>query len=196
MDHNDFKQTTVNYTSFIQLIEEHCYCPICMKVAKDAVESECCGNIFCLNCTKKLFSCPICRKENLKLHQSLLMRKIIKSIPVKCIYDCGFIHTADLMDQHYINCQNRLYVCNIQNCNKNFKKEEFIKHISQAHETFIITVAEKCEDFNAFQQHLKSSAIHTIKKNYNTAEDIVCNELHLNGKVSYVDEIVDIEYEI
>ena len=187
-----------NYENFIKLIEEHCYCPICIKIAKNAVESECCGNIFCAGCTKKLLSCPICRKENMRTHQSLLMRKIIKSIPIKCIYECGYINTVDFMDQHYLQCQNRLFICKINNCNKNYKKDDFIKHISKDHENFLINVAEKYEDFVYFQQQTikNSSSINgnTIKKNFNTAEDIVCNQMHVNnGKVSYVDEIVDID---
>ena len=197
MDINDINlKNKPKYESFFRLIEEHCYCPICIKIAENAVESECCGNIFCLLCTKKLNNCPICRKENLKTHQSLMMRKIIKSIPIKCIYDCGYINTIDLMDQHYLLCQNRLFNCKIQNCNKYFKKDDFIKHISKDHENFIITIAEKYEDFISYQQQLKktNSNGHLIKMNFNTAEDIVYNQMHINnGKVSYVDEIIDIE---
>ncbi len=195
MDNDLTVKQKPNYENFIKLIEEHCYCPICIKIAKNAVESECCGNIFCLGCSKKLFNCPICRKENMKTHQSLLVRKIIKSIPIKCVYDCGYINTADLMDHHYLSCENRLFVCKIQNCNKNFKKDDFIKHISKDHENFMITIAEKYDDFLAFQQQfIRSSNGNTIKKNFNSAEDIVYNQMQVNnGKVSYVDEIVDIE---
>lgn len=186
-----------NYEGFIRSIEEHCYCPICIKIAKNAVESECCGNIFCASCTKKLVSCPICRKENMKTHQSLLLRKIIKSIPIKCIYDCGYVNTVDSMETHYLNCLNRLFICKINNCNKNFKREEFVKHICKDHESFVISVAEKAEEFQLFQhQQIRAMSINgnAIKKNFNTAEDIVCHEMQLNnGKVSYVDEIVDIE---
>ena len=120
------------------------------------------------------------------------MIKLIKSIPIKCNYDCGYINTVDLMEQHYLSCENRFIICKIENCNKNFKKDDFINHISKNHEDFIITVAEKYEDFVLFQQKIqKNTAINDkiIKMNFNTAEDIVYN----NAKVSYVDEIVDIE---
>ena len=199
MDPNEFNSKhKPNYESHIRLIEEHCYCPICIKIAKNPVESDCCGNIFCSLCTKKLSNCPICRKENLKTHPSLLIRKIINAIPIKCNFECGYINTVDFMEQHYLSCQNRLFICKIQNCNKSFKKPEFILHIGKEHENFLLTVAEKYEEFMSFQQQqfIKSTSINgnIIKMNFNTAEDIVYNQMHINnGKVSYVDEIVDID---
>jgi hypothetical protein len=59
----------------------------------------------------------------------------------------------------------------------------------------MITIAEKYDDFVSFQQQfIRSSNGNTIKKNFNSAEDIVYNQMQVNnGKVSYVDEIVDIE---
>jgi hypothetical protein len=47
---------------------EKFFCPICLNVASDVLESSCCGNLYCRECAGTAFksnkACPICRKTH------------------------------------------------------------------------------------------------------------------------------------
>lgn len=86
-------------------------CPICFCLAKNCMESQCCNSLFCEECIEKIFqlnkTCPCCRKLNFLYTPSILMRKIIGSIIIKCTF-CQKVHKYLDMSVHYINDHKEL----------------------------------------------------------------------------------------
>ena len=136
--------TEKNKPNFEKIIEDSAFCPICFKIAEDAMESECCGQIFCNRCINKVESnvCPMCRRVNLKVHISLSMRKLIKNLPVKCIHGCGFTDNTENIKKHYFVCKNRDFTCKINKCGSVLKKSEFLCHVIDCHEEIVIAISE------------------------------------------------------
>lgn len=104
-------------------------CPICLDLARDAVECTQCASILCEVCAKELKKCPICRAEK-SFKDSAFARKIINNLPQKCQY-CDFKAPLVELKYHLPKCENRKYECNV--CVFSGSKEDFLKHLVYTH---------------------------------------------------------------
>jgi hypothetical protein len=109
-------------------------CPICLELAKNAVECEACNNLMCEQCVKDLKKkeCPACRKQNFTVKPSVLARRMIGSMPQVCPNECGTTSTIGNMSDHLKKCPNRVLQC--AKCAFEGKKADFLAHLTKDHE--------------------------------------------------------------
>ena len=123
--------------------QEYLTCLICLELSKNAVECNKCSNIMCEECAKSLKKreCPSCRQVDFTWKPSILARRMIGSLPCTCPNDCGYKTTVGNLDDHLKKCPNKIYVCGgVEECKFEGKKEEFLKHLVEAHESTIISM--------------------------------------------------------
>mmetsp|Transcript_25602 Transcript_25602/g.26700 ORF Transcript_25602/g.26700 Transcript_25602/m.26700 type:complete len:202 (-) Transcript_25602:43-648(-) len=130
--------------NYHKIVEESATCPICLKLAEDAMESECCGFFFCNKCIVRLEKkeCPCCRETKFKYHSALGMRKLIKNLPVKCVFACGYVDSNENIRKHYFNCKFRDFHCSIHHCQVVMKREDFLEHLMKEHSEVMINISE------------------------------------------------------
>lgn len=123
-------------------MDEYIQCHICLEPAEDAVETECCHNVFCEGCIKiygtKKHECPMCRQSNVKWNESPFIRQIVADKEVPCPYGCKKTIKKSEVKEHKSDCEGVEFVCNTEGCKFKAGREEFIKHILSLHETSIL----------------------------------------------------------
>ena len=70
-------------------VPEHCICPICFGIIREAVITPCCSESFCSGCLDKAkeysIHCPICRKDQYTFESSTYLdKRIIGNLSGKC----------------------------------------------------------------------------------------------------------------
>ncbi len=90
----------------VQLQEEHFSCAICFEVAENAVESECCHNLFCEECAKQIKQCPTCRKARFLTKTNILVRRMIEELEIECPF-CNSLLQRGNLEQHKKNCKDK-----------------------------------------------------------------------------------------
>ncbi len=111
-------------------MQDYLQCPICLDIAKNAVECEACHNLMCDQCVSDLRKkeCPACRKENFKVAPSILARRMIGAMPQQCPNLCGTTTTVSNMVDHLKKCTNRKFECSL--CQFEGKKADFVSHLA------------------------------------------------------------------
>ncbi|KAL0249000.1 hypothetical protein GEMRC1_004234 [Eukaryota sp. GEM-RC1] len=104
-------------------------CPICLSVLVNAVESSCCGNLFCCQCCKSS-SCPQCRSSSFKVSSNLPVRRIISNLPVECKY-CAHTTTRSEFKTHFIRCPRRGKKCKL--CSSLIEEPYLVDHLAKLH---------------------------------------------------------------
>lgn len=114
--------------------EDFYNCPICMEVAKNAVESDCCNSIFCENCLNSLNkqTCPLCRKESIKWKANIVIRRMISSLKTECP-DCKEQSTIGNLPDHRKKCIKVTVFCRFPKCEYTSKREDYHSHLVEAH---------------------------------------------------------------
>lgn len=188
-----------NLESFSKIVEESTICPICLKLAVDAVESDCCGAIFCESCIIKIEKkeCPLCRNYNFKYHNALGIRKLIRNLPVMCAHNCGHKDSNENMKKHYHSCPLRDYKCNVNGCNIVSKKEEFLNHLIVEHSSVLINIGENFEKVFSPKSQKKirdSDYLQSLKDKNEIVISNGSNKLNFSlMRPNYFDEIIDID---
>jgi hypothetical protein len=114
-------------------LEEGLTCPICLDTCKDAVHCSQCQNVFCLECTSSIPTCPVCRAKR-NFVPSLLARRLIGSIPQTCSHEgCHAIMKQDALGSHELFCEHRLITCPHPHCDYEGKRDLFLEHLATIH---------------------------------------------------------------
>lgn len=94
-------------------LQNHLICPMCLELASNAVECTACNNIFCESCVQalKTRSCPSCRQQDFQTRPSIVVRRMIGSLPQVCPNECGTTTTYGEMPNHLRKCEKRLITC-------------------------------------------------------------------------------------
>lgn len=90
--------------------ENEFLCPICLEVAEDAVETECCNHAYCEQHAKTIAenggTCPTCRKSPFRYRPAIIVRRLIGNLPVTCPFcNSPTIQRGNLED-HKKSCKN------------------------------------------------------------------------------------------
>eukprot|EP00794_Sanderia_malayensis_P013956 gene13956-15412_t len=146
-------------------------CPICLEIAKDAVESTCCHHIFCEECKRMLdgHPCPQCRKNDFTTTISHVTRRIIGNLPVPCEWiGCKDQLVRSELKEHMAKCQHRIIKCPSQGCVFSGKESDFVAHLAADHKANLVKNAEKIfqqqQDVNMQQQPIERDLL-AIKRN-------------------------------
>ena len=109
-------------------------CPVCIDIATEAVESNCCGVVFCLRCARDVLaeSCPNCRAAPFKWKETLIARRMINSLPRACP-NCEEKTTYGELKGHMFKCSKAVRKCAIKNCTFFGMNDEFLAHVDQNH---------------------------------------------------------------
>lgn len=188
MSNNNSLILSQNYS---KIVEESSTCPICLKIAEEAMESQCCGFIFCQKCIYKLikYECPCCRELRFKYHPALSMRKLIKTLPVKC--ECGYIDSNDNIKKHYMYCNLRTFTCDILKCQVVLKREDFLEHVVKEHSEVILNVSENFHKLFSTDIQKKIKDIDFKKCLKDRDEIIIYNGNSNKLNTNYFDEIIE-----
>ena len=147
-------------------------CKICMSLAREAVETNCCHQIFCSSCLIDYNSsgpdkpCPMCRNPSIKFSLAHLAMRMIGSLPQSCPYECGHKTSRSEMEQHLLKCKLRRYHCALLSCQFSGNRDQFIKHFADMHSDCIINDYTTEGKQNAIQKTLNNIKTEEIKKFY------------------------------
>jgi hypothetical protein len=109
--------------------EQNFTCPLCLELAKNAVESSCCTKIYCQECIdssfKKYQHCPCCRSPDLTYEPSKIARKVISEIKVPCNHCELKVETGE-MQNHLKKCPKVKLKCRL--CGLELTQQEVPAH--------------------------------------------------------------------
>ncbi|XP_047126381.1 E3 ubiquitin-protein ligase NRDP1 [Hydra vulgaris] len=119
-------------------------CPICLDIADDAVETECCGHIFCEKCAKNVNSCPLCNRVPLSFRITLFGRRLIGNLPKKCDNEgCGKDVARSEFNRHKLLCEFLIKKCYIPTCSFESIKKNLMNHLLTSHSDSVIKILEE-----------------------------------------------------
>lgn len=120
----------------VERLDDQLSCPICIEICIDAVETGCCGQLLCANCTVGLRACPCCRAEPLSTSINRSIRRMIGAMPVEC--KCGFKTTRSELPSHDLSCPMKILTCSVPNCRFEGTAGSFLTHITENHRKEVI----------------------------------------------------------
>lgn len=111
---------------------EELNCGICFELLREAVEGNCCRNLFCLPCIElNGRKCPNCRKL-VEWAANEPIRRLIAKKPVQCEYEeCKAWSTVGEIEQHRIKCEfnpENLFV-GCQKCHQRIMRRLLEEHL-------------------------------------------------------------------
>lgn len=142
---------TTNYKNEvddISFMRENLNCGICFDLCAGAVESPCCGHLFCETCVKGIRNCPMCRAV-CKFRPSTILRRMISNMKVQCPYCCE-AQVVAYMQSHKATCAQRCHTCSIcqemghlqgnmpTSSTQEFLTADFIQHMATEHADYLI----------------------------------------------------------
>ncbi|KAL0206310.1 hypothetical protein P9112_001617 [Eukaryota sp. TZLM1-RC] len=118
-------------------MEKHLACGVCLDIATDALESQCCHSLFCEQCQKRLnrSQCHSCCARNPSFKPNYSIRRIVDSLPIACP-DCMYETTRGNLRDHHFKCPKKAHECKI--CKNNVRFDDFAKHIASEHHLDLI----------------------------------------------------------
>jgi hypothetical protein len=134
-------------------------CPICLDVCNDPVESSCCKNLYCLDCSNSLNSeCSFCRKR-CRFERSILAKRLIDKLPLTCEY-CKLKTCRGNLRSHYNSCEEFPISCPVDACDLDkIPKSKIMDHLIQRHKNEVIKrLPEILDVFNNSARVISSQA--------------------------------------
>lgn len=111
---------------------EECFnCPICFDICDDPVESSCCGNLYCKECSDRLNECSFCRSK-CTFKSSIAVKRMINKLPAKCSY-CDYNCARGDLKIHYEKCDKFPINCPIETCKESLVKSALLEHLTKNH---------------------------------------------------------------
>ena len=106
-------------------------CPICLDYSAYPVSSSCCQAVYCKKCIETFQNCPVCRVK-CQFNESVLADRLIKMIETNCD-SCDYKCTRGDIDEHKLKCDQIIMECQINSCNKQIKKCDYLNHLIEIH---------------------------------------------------------------
>ena len=110
-------------------------CGNCLDVAKEAVETDCCGQLFCQDCLTPLEGqpCPRCQTDPIAFRPNMFARAAIDKARIPCPNGCPELVTSGSLPCHLENCEKRIYTCCGPDCEFTGDRDELCKHLAAEH---------------------------------------------------------------
>lgn len=106
-------------------------CPVCLEIAKRAIETDCCHTIACYECAVRCDSCPICRHW-LYFKEALFVRRLINDLPESCMY-CNYTGTIGTIATHDSKCPHKTIKCRVNGCTEVLQRKNYVEHFQFKH---------------------------------------------------------------
>ncbi len=123
-------------------LEDYYTCHVCLQVADDAVETECCHHVFCEHCIAAWYvthkECPLCRKHMFTWTVSTFLRQVIADKPMVCPFGCGKGFPRSELKSHTDLCESREFICTLGDCKFKSKRADFLAHIFSQHDGVVL----------------------------------------------------------
>ena len=116
----------------VSLPGESFRCAICLETARDAVDSDCCHQLYCAACTQRLTQCPTCRRSPFTVRSNVMLRRLINEIPTPCEHCKKMVALSD-RDAHNAACEQRPIACTAPRCAFVGVRDALLKHMTTAH---------------------------------------------------------------
>ncbi len=139
---NSKKMESATGERLIQLPESMLHCSICLDMAMDAVETDCCHQIFCETCLSQVDKCPSCRKSNFVSRANVFARRVIGVLPARCPF-CENVVQKDNLEEHIRVCDRRPFYCGAPECHFAAEKEAFLTHLISTHQEVFLRTYKK-----------------------------------------------------
>lgn len=124
-------------------MEDDLTCSICLDIASDAVETDCCHHIYCHACVGSLDMCPTCRMK-LSFKPSIIIRRMIGKMPVRCPNaGCNATTTRSNLSDHKKSCAFEMHHCPAPSCNFKGTRSGYFQHFIQFHPSALLKNAER-----------------------------------------------------
>ena len=121
--------------AFTSEVPDDLVCGICKDAAIDPQVTEQCGHLFCFECIKKALkhspSCPLCRKEDIRIRVDHRAKRQVDALPVQCAYPkCIWRGVHSDLEAHREMCVNKIISCNYKQvgCSIRATEEELVSH--------------------------------------------------------------------
>jgi len=114
-------------------------CSICLSTCNNAVESVCCGNLYCQECTGTIYQCPTCRREPFQAVPNRVLRKAIGKLEVACSKCQQMVQRGNVTD-HELICPMSVYSCSRDGCSFEGVEDEFWQHLHTAHKRHVLNM--------------------------------------------------------
>lgn len=136
---NSETSVEVSAVGDISFMRDDLNCGICYELCINAVESPCCGHLFCERCVKNVMKCPMCR-EHCKFRSSTVLRRLISNMKQACQF-CQHVCTVAELRDHETTCVQRVHFCSM--CSGDAAKIEYLTadllaHMVADHSTLLI----------------------------------------------------------
>ena len=177
---------------FIDTVPDELLCFECHRVARDPVECQDCGCLFCKNCLPEYmiffkspstdFTCKSCKKQSTFKEISKVKRRRIENLTVHCKFKgCNDAIKLCMLKSHLKSCQYQLIYCKKKDCTaRELKMKSFRLEISpgwQQGEEFkqeMWTCSLRCKKILEFECSLLFGNKHTsISLYYSLLEKIL-----------------------
>eukprot|EP00831_Metopus_contortus_P070462 TRINITY_DN6398_c0_g1_i1.p1 TRINITY_DN6398_c0_g1~~TRINITY_DN6398_c0_g1_i1.p1 ORF type:complete len:306 (+),score=37.64 TRINITY_DN6398_c0_g1_i1:126-1043(+) len=160
-------------------MEDYLSCRICLCFAENAVETECCHNVFCEECINKIKqnngTCPMCRKVDFSFSPSFFVRKIVDDKLMPCPFGCKKELKKSEIAAHRLDCECNEFKCKY--CEFKGKKEVFMDHLVMTHEAMLFGGVESKKE--------KSKSVSRASRK-KPIPDVLNGELNKNGDLSKI----------
>ncbi len=121
----------------ISFMRDDLNCGICFELCENAVETPCCGHLFCEGCVKNVRKCPMCRTD-CKFRPSMVLRRLISNMPTHCPY-CHDVFTVGSLATHESSCSQRPHSCSLcVNSQEQFTTADLLQHFVVAHADYLV----------------------------------------------------------
>jgi hypothetical protein len=86
-------------------------CPMCLELATEPRETNCCHQLFCLSCIQLPRQCPICRADRLTYSENVLVARLLDAFPATCPFGCSSAVTRGNLEEHTKKCDRNTEKC-------------------------------------------------------------------------------------
>lgn len=121
------------------LIDKRYFCPLCDKILKDPVQTEC-GHVFCNSCVQELkrddggFTCPVDKKSFFQVFLDNFIKREALSLITDCPNSndgCTWKGEVRHLEKHRASCPAEKEHCTNPNCPELVKRSDIQRHVQE-----------------------------------------------------------------